>query len=401
MEFGYHSHPLVLSNLPTEILILILGNFCLHCREPGGVPHLYFPKKQRQSDQPSWHSLDLQALYATCLVSKTLCGIAQSILYHEFIPGYSDSGQSRQYEWIGRLESFLWTVSLRPDLASLVRGLYLSYWLLQPIWIYNGHVEALLEELARIRGINLSNFLKPFHDLPIRKLLGPYRPSADELIAMLLASLPNLDRRYITSLTPRSPIPVAALSAAGARCFRLQTIEICASGSNVRDRLGCILEDSLPTLTTLNIDSFCSSDGDKLGFSELFFPRLRNIGVLVSRMSGPDLEQLLSYCTGLETFTYDAISTLHCIKPSGIVESLRRYQQTLRTMRLDLRAARLIDERFLPELIPTLENFSALLNVSLNDYYCSPLRPYNTGEHNKLGQRHHGMLPVSFCSCRL
>ncbi|KAI1291260.1 hypothetical protein F5Y03DRAFT_44418 [Xylaria venustula] len=95
----------MLSNLPTEILSLIFKNFCLHCREldADGVPEVYYLGKQQKRFEPSWYSLDLQALYSTCLVSRRLCDIAQPILYHEFVPGYADSRTSARYKWNGRL----------------------------------------------------------------------------------------------------------------------------------------------------------------------------------------------------------------------------------------------------------------------------------------------------------
>ncbi|KAI1426275.1 hypothetical protein F5Y12DRAFT_713271 [Xylaria sp. FL1777] len=368
MGLSQHSHLLVLSNLPTEVLLLILSNFCLHCRESGdGVPQVYFPDKQQRREQPSWYSLDCQALYSTCLVSKRLRDVAQTILYHEFIPGYGDSFFSMRYTWAERLTLFLRTVTLRRDLAKFVQRLYLSHWLLEPI--ESREVEAALEESARLRGVNLSDFLKPFQDLPVRKLFQPYRPAADELVAMLLSCLPNLARLHLTMATPESPIPISALSAAGVLRLSIQTIEFCASGSNLRHRLGGILELSLSTLRTLNIDAYCSRDGDKLGLSDLFFPRLRNISVTRSGMSEPDLELLLSCCTGLETFIYDATSTTGCILPSNIIKYLSKHQETLTAVRLDLRNARVVDERFLSESISSLKTFPVLRSVSLNSFF--------------------------------
>ncbi|KAJ8133247.1 hypothetical protein O1611_g372 [Lasiodiplodia mahajangana] len=361
------SQPPVLSNLPTEIIMLILRNFCLHCREPDGVPEIYFPSQHQRLDQPSWYALDLQALHATCLVSRRFRDIAQAILYHEFVPGYGDSYYSRQYEWTGRLTGFLRTVAQRRDLANLVRRLYLSHWLLSPIGMLESYrVEAALEESARVRGISLPDFLEPFHDLPLRKQLGPYRPRAEELVALLLSCLPNLSQLYLTMGTPRSPIPARALSAAGVLRLSLQTLEFCPGGSDLRQRLGGILEMSSSTLETLTINAYRPRDGDKLEISDLYFPSLRNIIVTMSEMSDPDLELLLSRCAGLETFIYDATSNIYCIQPSNIIKCLSRHKETLTTIRLDLRDARIIDGGFLSERTPSLQIFPTLLNVSLN-----------------------------------
>ncbi|KAI0972194.1 hypothetical protein F4678DRAFT_53762 [Xylaria arbuscula] len=394
MESRQPSHRSMLSNLPTEILTLVFENFCLHCRESdaNGVPQVYYPRKQEGRFEPSWYSLDLQTLYSTCLVSRRLCDIAQPILYHEFVPGYGDSWNSVQYEWTGRLTGFLRTVALRRDLANLVRGLYLSHWLLSPIFIEPTQGYAALEQTALVRGVNLSDFLKSF---PLEDN-GSYRPVADELITMLLSCLPNLARLYLTTTTPGNPISMEALKAAGVLRLSLQTIEVEAGGSNLRHRLGGILEMSLPTLKTLNIDSYSSFEGDKLGLSGLYFPSLRNISVTASKMSGPDLESLLSCCSGLETFIYDATSSIYSIHPCDIIKYLNRHQETLTTVRFDLRNADFINP-FLPEPMPSLQLFPVLQDVALNSFHI-----YNDNkEQLKDGNVLCRVLPPSIVSLRL
>ncbi|KAI0101736.1 hypothetical protein GGR51DRAFT_529174 [Nemania sp. FL0031] len=398
MQLSQPSQPLVLSNLPTEIILLILSNFCLHCREPDGVPEIYFPPQQQGYDQPSWYALDLQALYATCLVSRRFRDLAQTILYHEFVPGYGDSCFSRQYAWGARLTDFLRTVAQRRDLANLVRRLYLSQWLLNPISdLKSSEVEAALEESARVRGISLSDFLDPFRDLPPRKELGPYRPGAEELAAMLLSCLPNLSHLYLPIRTPQCPIPAKALSAAGVLRLPLQSIEFCARSSNLKYRLGGILEMSLSTLKTLTINSYCPRHGDKLGISDLKFPSLRNIIVTMTEMSEPDLELLLSRCTGLETFIYDATSNIYCVQPSSIIKFLSRHKETLTTIRLGLRDARIIDRRFFSGPMPSLQIFPALLNVSLNALFIYNEMNEQVEDGNVLCQ----LLPPSIISLQI
>ncbi|KAH9908069.1 hypothetical protein F4778DRAFT_460736 [Xylariomycetidae sp. FL2044] len=85
-------------------------------------------------------------------------------------------------------------VTLRRDLAATVQRLYLSHWLIAPKTLKCEEVEAILEESARLRGVNLSDFLDPFYDPQALHQYGPYRPSGVELAAMLLAFLPNLTR---------------------------------------------------------------------------------------------------------------------------------------------------------------------------------------------------------------
>ncbi|KAI1260613.1 hypothetical protein F5Y18DRAFT_251803 [Xylariaceae sp. FL1019] len=369
MMLSQRRHPCLLSDLPTEVLSIILCNFCRHCREPAAVPRVYFPSRQQESDQPSWYSQDLHALHSVCLVSRRLRDIAQSILYHEFVPGYGDSWRSMRYSWGSRLTKFLRTVSLRRELAAMVQGLYLSHLLTEPVFKPSRSVTASLEEAARNRGIDLDEFLQPFRDSRPKYLHEQYQPSMDEIITMLLLCLPNLIRLHLASCTPQNPIPPPALSGLSVHGLCLRTIDICGQGSttiSLRDRLGCILESSRATLETFHLDSYDSFKSHKLGFSNLTCPSLRNISVTVSAMCGPDLETLLSCSTSLETFIYDAISTRYCIPPPTIHDCLKLHRTSLKMLRLDLRAAQLVDEAFLPHPIPTLQAFSVLRHVSLN-----------------------------------
>ncbi|KAI1330470.1 hypothetical protein F5Y16DRAFT_18464 [Xylariaceae sp. FL0255] len=215
------SHSLVLSDLPVELLQLIFGNFCLHCCEPAGVPQVYFPERQQERDEPSWYALYREALHSVCLTSRRLRDVAQPILYHEFIPGFGSSGASMRYEWGARFTRFLRTVTECRDLAGQVKELYLSHALLNPIRDNDYSIMVALEKSAPVRGINLIDFLQPFRELPDRKPFGPFRPTADEPVAILISCLPNLSRLYITDYTPACPIPSAALRAAGIQSLPL------------------------------------------------------------------------------------------------------------------------------------------------------------------------------------
>ena len=100
-----------LGSLSNELILLILRNFCLYCREaPHERQRANFPATRQQYNEPSWNTLDVSALYAVCLVSKRFVPLAQEILY-EFIPGYGASWYSIKYEWVRRLTPFLRTVA--------------------------------------------------------------------------------------------------------------------------------------------------------------------------------------------------------------------------------------------------------------------------------------------------
>lgn len=128
-----------LASLPAEVVKLIFSTFCLHCRAEQDITALnsFFYstpfQQQQQKDQPSWYSLDCQALCSLCLVSRGFCNIAQPILYHGFMPGYADSWRSTLYTWDGRLTSFMRTIIERRDLAFLVKRIYIHPFLLSPV----------------------------------------------------------------------------------------------------------------------------------------------------------------------------------------------------------------------------------------------------------------------------
>lgn len=302
MDLHSPSRSVGLSSLPNEILLLILGNFCLHCRDTHG----YFQgrgTRQRRS-QPSWYSLDCQALYSVCLVSTRFRHVAQPILYHEFSPGYGDSWRSTQYSWSSRLPSFLQTVSLRPDLAAQVRMLYLSRTLLNSISMDMVEIEATLEVAARTRGVQLSSFLAPFKHRWASES-EPYRPSGEELAVILLACLSNITCFRFSQIL--NDIPLSALKAAGLSGLPIQTVDLRGLSFHLSGQLNGILEMSLSTLRTLNLHS-CG--GWVLRYVARPLPNLKNVCITNSklRVSGPesDLAHFLSYCVGLESFIYEA-----------------------------------------------------------------------------------------------
>ncbi|KAI1332142.1 hypothetical protein F5Y16DRAFT_214489 [Xylariaceae sp. FL0255] len=307
-----------------------------HGRAEGWSAQAHVLSKKQKRKEPSWYCLDLQRLCTASLVSRRLRDVAQPILYHEFSPGYGDSWLSRQCTWSGRLFSFLRTLTRRPDLAKLVQGLHLDYRLLTSIAHKQNEIEAALEDLALIRGIDLPTSLEQFRSIREQELMRPPRPSADELVAMVLSCLPSLARLYIPYSIALNPPPTSALSAAGSLRLPLQTLEIDADGTNLRNGLGGILDMSISTLRTLDVDFFTSSDDEKPGFLNFFFPSLRNINVTSSRMDGLDVKLLLSRCTGLEKFSYNCASSTGCIRPSHIIASLSKHKETLTTMRLGL-----------------------------------------------------------------
>ncbi|KAI5860461.1 hypothetical protein GGS23DRAFT_581487 [Durotheca rogersii] len=368
----------VLSSLPNEILSLILGNFCLHCRETEDTPHAYFQNTQRQSGQPSWYSLDSKALHSTCLVSRNLRDVAQPILYHQFIPGYGDCWGSALSVWSRRLLPFVRTITLRPDLAGMVQRLYFDINLLHAVT--NDEVEAVLGQAIQPHDF-LSDFLGPFRDMWPSGFGTSYRPFGDELAALLLVYLPNLTSLSLTGMTPRRSIPSSALRAAGVSSLRIRTIDLLGSGRDLGYRLDGILETASSTLRTLNLDSCTSTELHSLARP---LPNLQNLRFTNSKLGFSCIGLPFSNCMGLETFVYDAVceadlppgtfsmerrETHGPSLPTDTFELLNRNRETIKTLRLDLRFeqnAPFKDERNITEQIPSLRGFPVLQNLQIN-----------------------------------
>ncbi|KAL2126328.1 hypothetical protein VTI74DRAFT_1175 [Chaetomium olivicolor] len=177
-----------------------------------------------------------------CLVSKRLTPVAQSILYHEFIPGYRDSWRSTRFSWYGRLTSFLRTIAVRPDLADGVKRIFVRPYLLRAV--LGEEAQATLEEVVRAAaaksGMHLSEYHSSFEDMrrqypyPEALKLGGWK-----LVGMLLALVPNLERLSLQVNEPGG-IPAAALAAlrdvsdSSVVLLNLKTFDICPRSDGSR-----------------------------------------------------------------------------------------------------------------------------------------------------------------------
>jgi hypothetical protein len=244
-----------LARLPTEILALIFGRFCLHCCETRETPDAYVPPSGRdeQLGEPTGDWDGHQVLHAVCLVSARFRDIAQPILYHEF-----GSGDSRLYVSLTKYIRFVRTVALRRDLAAAVRRVKVHF---DSPDIPPGGFEPVLQEAARARGFELPAFLAPYRNRWERaSAKDAYTTAGDELITMLLACLPNLARLVVASASPWKDLPASALQAAGVKTLPLQTCD--ASGSSGPRRVAYILLNMAPrTLATLNLNDCCPGRG--------------------------------------------------------------------------------------------------------------------------------------------
>ncbi|KFZ03282.1 hypothetical protein V502_11075 [Pseudogymnoascus sp. VKM F-4520 (FW-2644)] len=354
-----------LTGLPTETLHQIFSTFLKH---QSIAPDAYFRGTQQQSDERSWHSIQCHALFSLSLVSKRLRDIAQPILYKEFVPGYSDSWKSTLYTWDGRLTSFLRTIARRPDLAALVKRIYIHSHLLKSV--DGKENQDGIEQAARVVRTEKWQQL-----------------SGGELVTILIAKLPNLKHFSLqTVMNPVEGLSSSYLRALGISVLPLTTIDInlCAA-TNEHDYLfnleicaGAILELAT-NLKTLNLH-MCGGIQHRAPIPSL--PNLETLRITHSRLNETDLEGLLSSCANLRTFAFETTATninaWDCVQDFGprghfelknAVKYLSRHCATLKSLHLDLRERGVAYRDSIDRAIPPsfrLRDFKALEHLFLN-----------------------------------
>lgn len=292
-----------LSSLPNETLCLILGHFCLHCSRgrnydsPDG--HFRHPcpqdgEQDQDPDEPAWYSQEYRStLYSMCLVSKHFQPVAQSVLHHEFIPGYGDAWRSQKFSWDGRLPSFVRTLAARPDLAAVVKRIYIHSYLLQAA-------------------------------------AGKEAESVQEMVGMLLALVPNLKRLSFVVEEGDAEILSKALSPGATSSplrsrprMQLDALDICDRSLDVGDghHTSKVLEAmaNVSTFATLNLHMFGSS---ALHLQPGSLRDLSAVRITYSRLTTSDLASLFdSFApSSLKSFVYETAyprlrSLTYCVVP--------------------------------------------------------------------------------------
>ncbi|KAL2834014.1 hypothetical protein BJY01DRAFT_239304 [Aspergillus pseudoustus] len=377
-----------LNSLPVETLHQILGYFCIHCSEKRSQvpPDEYLNGNDQESDQPSWYSLQRHALFSICLVSRRLSSIAQHILYHEFVLGYGNSWRSDYYTWDGRLTSFMITIARRRDLAELVKRVYIHPYLLESF----GDETEVPQRYGRSQ-LQRDYITDKEAGRAIRALAAaieiekPRRWRATDLVSLLLAALPGLERCSI-QLGPYHDAIVrsAPLRAAGVRELPLRTLDISLrSDATTSDmfglewRAGALLTVT-PHLETLNLH-MCHEIWGQADPPPL--PNLENIRITFSRLQERSLRELLSSCASLRTFYYETARHPYNVlaphdhfKLQHVVECLRRHRATLQSVHLDLRQrGRWMEKTTTP--ISSFCDFPALkyLLINMEEFRMSPV----------------------------
>lgn len=103
----------LLQNFPTEILEAIFENLCIHCQHPHAASIPDFDTRCGREDK--------QALASLCQTSRSICSVAQPMLFHYFnINNIAGSTRPK-----ATLHKFVRALYLRPDLAHAVRAIEL------------------------------------------------------------------------------------------------------------------------------------------------------------------------------------------------------------------------------------------------------------------------------------
>lgn len=302
-----------LAGLPSETLSLILSQFCLHCTKAHNYdsPDGFFRssgsrsesgEQQQHPDEPSWYSRNYRmSLHSMCLVSRRFLPLAQSFLYHEFVPGYGDSWRSRRFSWDRRLASFVRTAAARPDLAALVKHVYVHVYLLRPV----SEEET---QAALGKAMTADDYLACFQGMQNLAYIAGVK-----LLGLMLALLPNLERLSLQTEGPSASVPAGALSACASSSksgplARLTRLDICdrALPLGFDYHASGILEAAAGRLATLNLH-MTGGPRQKIGRRERLL-NLRTLRITHARLGAVELATLLDFYAppGLKSFTYEA-----------------------------------------------------------------------------------------------
>lgn len=316
-------------NIPTEILQLIFSHFCLHCQRSPGI--------QNTPDKPSCYSLERHTLFSVCLASRRFCDIAQPILYHEFAHGYGDSNRSTTEPLDGRLASFVQTVETRRDLAALVKWIYINPYSLE---------SAIDNDKAQ--KFNAGKWLQ-------------HQSDTSDMVARLIVQLPNLEHLSLSvSMVATESTRASSLRAAEVSSLPIKTLDIFLHGTTIQGqnhlfsldyRARPIIEIS-PGLETLNLH-MCGKTWRRHPHCRIpSLSNLKTLRITHSRLTKVDLELVLSSCSALHTFIYEASAVpfyrYSCItmpfdgrdhfQAYEAVNYLHLYhRKTLKTLHVDLR----------------------------------------------------------------
>lgn len=263
-----------LDSLPNETLALIFSKFCRHCTSDAVPPHISFY-------EPLKDPLDRRALLCLCLTSRRLRAAAQSFLYHEFVTSHhswpnaqvsADSWRPTTHWWNWQFVSFLRTVMDRHDLAASVRRI-LVYAYPRPEW-------------------NSTNWTHPW-----------------STISFTAARLPNL-RHYSLNLCDMNSYPSSISWCLDEESLarHSRTDQLPSPPDLIRTEdpvdlpadVGVDLASRKATTPSLDTQAI---DNTSEVTRQL---RVKTLCISAGCLESEDLQRLLSNCTGLRHFIYNA-----------------------------------------------------------------------------------------------
>lgn len=257
-------------SLPTELLVRIFRHFCAH---PNSDNEAFDAGLSTLSDQPGHHSLA-----SLCLVSRHCRNIAQVLLYRDFVPrsgsrGPGDPPDDILRSWNAQVDSFVRTITKRRDLAALVKRVTFNAYFLQ-----------------------VGSDVYWTHPLMTVGFVASRLPNLEQYSLDFRGSLGYKSSHFKTLSLRRRPVPGGPPPIDGSEYF----FGLLNSTSHVGSWDGA----SLHTLN-LRMPTACDrSSSCRLSTS----PRLRieTLRVAQSGISPSELEGILSSCTDLRTFIYEA-----------------------------------------------------------------------------------------------
>ncbi|KAF4455165.1 hypothetical protein FALBO_15696 [Fusarium albosuccineum] len=377
-------NPASLPNLFPELLRLIFGYFCLHCC--GGFREPYWVEPDDEAEQSASYLQGRQTLCTLSLVSRRFRDIAQDILHHEYLLGYTDLRHPEWYSWDGRLTAFMRTVASRRDLARLVRTVFIHPASVECIGL--DEAWAALNHSSNALGFSLSEtweqrksdprehpgrsdydfrqkfFLGQLDALDRHNRLRYNGVLPPELYAALIALLPNLDHLIFRNGVGYTDVPMTAMKALGITSLPLRTLEV-----------GCTPNNLLAVAPDLEVLTY-----DDAGFlpqtSKLKSLRHRKVAI-----NEHNFRRIASCApVGLSSFVYEAsrvqmasvdLSATSVVQPRVAVRQLARHRETLKSLHLDLRFRTRFHRDTTMEPMPSLGRFTALeeLFIVTNSVY--------------------------------
>ncbi|SCO81555.1 uncharacterized protein FRV6_05768 [Fusarium oxysporum] len=405
--------------LPNEILVLIFSHFCLHCQDAYNeswderpLRPIASQRKEQQAEAKPWYSIDRQTLCSLSLTCRQFRDIAQPVLYHEFVLGYGDSWISEVYQWNDRLAPFVRTLARRPDLARLVKVIYISHRVFSTSEDKEEPRRNILLEAANALGVDLpaawkerveiwdyiclwekfdwpdvypvfSEFYLDDHRRLTEKQERQLRRAMSEksmpgrrwmnaeLIAMLLAHTPNIEIISIQSSRgwPTCGIAESSMPALGVTHLPVKRLDLGMPAHPIVK-----ISDNLETL---NFHGYIGN----LGYIKMEMPSLKSLRITEGFLSAVRLSKVLEGCTGgLVAFEYEAAQGRRQnndqtpavnFQLSDAIELLRLHKSTLQILHLDLTARRVDIRRIEPGV--NMRDFTALQHLWINTLLLFPI----------------------------